>query len=62
MIPLLNGFPSHMQILSHPFLMSSGKTIVSLEVTVEGDLPKPQRADYHHQIVLSFVVLRVSCS
>lgn len=59
-IPLLNDFLSHLEMLSCPFLVSSGETIVSLVVAVERDLPKLQRAGYH-QIVLSFVVLRVSC-
>lgn len=48
-------------MLSHPVLMSSGETMAPWVLTVEGDLPELQRVDYGRQIVLSFVVVRVSC-
>lgn len=41
--------------------MSSGETMAPWVLTVEGDLPELQRVDYGRQIVLSFVVVRVSC-
>lgn len=39
-------FLSHVQMLSHPVLVSSGETMAPWVVTVEGDLPKLQRVDY----------------
>lgn len=50
-----------MQMLSHPVLVSSGETMAPWVVTVEGNLPELQRVDYNRQIVLTFVVVRVSC-